>query len=153
MVQLGRAGYLDLARDIFGTADAMKAVVRGHPELRIIGSPTFCFSFTSDVFDIYHVADSMREQGWRFNGQQYPDAIHMAVTGPQTTPGVVDAFAADLAEAVGYAKAKQEAGEQAFTGAIYGGVAGGLTDEAEELIVSVMDDMLDAEQGLPPAGA
>ena len=66
---------------------------------------------------------------------------------------MVDAFAADLAEAVGYAKARQECGEQAFTGAIYGGVAGGLTDEAEELIVLVMDDMLDTEQGLPPAGA
>ena len=65
-------------------AAKMKSVVRSHPALRIIGSPTFCFSFTSDEFDIYHVADFMRERGWRFNGQQYPNAIHMAVTGPQT---------------------------------------------------------------------
>ncbi len=90
MVQLGRDGYLEHAREIFGTADAMKAVVRAHPELRVIGSPTFCFSFTSDEFDIYHVADFMAPRGWRFNGQQYPNAIHMAVTGPQTQPGVVD---------------------------------------------------------------
>ena len=151
MVQLGREGYLDYARQIFGTADAMKDVVRSHPELRVMGSPTFCFSFTSDVFDIYHVVDYMRPKGWRFNGQQYPNAIHMAVTRPQTRPGVVDAFATDLAEAVEFAGAKEAAGEQAFSGALYGGVAGGLTDEAEEFIVSIMSEMLDTEQSLPPA--
>jgi glutamate/tyrosine decarboxylase-like PLP-dependent enzyme len=150
MVQLGREGYLEHARAIFGTAEAMKDVVRSHPELRIMGSPTFCFSFTSDEFDIYHVADFMRERGWRFNGQQYPNAIHMAVTGPQTKPGVVDGFAGDLAEAVDYAKHKHAAGEEAFLGALYGGLAGGLTGEAEEFIVAVMDDMLDAQQALPP---
>ena len=66
-------------------------------------NPTFCFSFTSDEFDIYHVNDFMRTRGWRFNGQQYPNGIHMAVTRPQTQPGVADTFAADLAEAVPYA--------------------------------------------------
>ncbi len=150
MVQLGREGYLAHAREIFGTADEMKAVVGSHPELRVVGSPTFCFSFTSDEFDIYHVADFMRPKGWRFNGQQYPNAIHMAVTRPQTQPGVVDAFAADLAEAVGYARRKHAAGEEAALGAVYGGLAGGLTGEAEEFIVAVMDDMLDTQQSLPP---
>ena len=71
----------------------MQDAVRSHPELRIIGDPTFCFSFTSDEFDIYHVNDFMRTRGWRFNGQQYPNAIHMAVTRPQTQPGLADAFA------------------------------------------------------------
>ena len=150
MVQYGRPGYLEHARAIFATADRMKAVVRSHPELRIVGRPTFCFSFTSDVFDIYHVADFMRERGWRFNGQQYPNAIHMAVTGPQTRPGVVDEFEADLAEAVPYAVAQEAAGEQALSGAIYGGVAGGLTTEVEEFISAVMTDMLDTQQSLPP---
>ena len=28
----------------------------------------------------------MRTRGWRFNGQQYPNALHMAVTRPQTQP-------------------------------------------------------------------
>ncbi len=65
----------------------MQDAVRSHPELRIIGTPTFCFSFTSDEFDIYHVNDFMRTKGWRFNGQQYPNAIHMAVTRPQTQDG------------------------------------------------------------------
>ncbi len=152
MVQLGREGYLDHARQIFSTAEAMKDVVRSHPELRIIGAPTFCFSFTSDEFDIYHVADLMSGKGWRFNGQQYPNAIHMAVTGPQTHPGVVDEFASDLAVAVEYARKQEAAGEQAFLSAIYGGLEGGLTSEAEDFVISIMGDMLDTQQSVPPPG-
>jgi sphinganine-1-phosphate aldolase len=150
MVHLGRDGYLGYARQIFEAAEAMKAAVRSHPELRLMGSPTFCFSFTSDAFDIYHIADAMRPKGWRFNGQQYPNAIHMATTRPQTQPGVVEAFAADLAEAVAIATEKEAAGEVAFSSSIYGGVAGGLTDEADELIRSIMVGMLDTQQSLPP---
>ena len=57
-----------------------------------MGNPTFCFSFTSDDFDIYHVNDALRERGWRMNGQQYPNSIHMCVTRPQTLPGVREAW-------------------------------------------------------------
>lgn len=153
LVRFGREGYLEHARSVFATADTMKAAVLSHPELRLLGKPTFCFSFTSDEFDIYHVADYMSGTGWRFNGQQYPNAIHMAVTGPQTQPGVTDAFAADLAAGVEYAQQKHAAGEAAFMSAIYGGVVGGLTAEVEEFVVSVMGDMLDTQQSLPPPGA
>ena len=150
LVENGRDGYLEHARAIFATAAQMMTAVRSHPELRVIGSPTFCFSFTSDVFDIYHVVDHMAGSGWRFNGQQYPNAIHMAVTGPQTRPGVAEAFANDLASAVEYAKEKGF--EPASSGAIYGGVAGGMNDEADEFIKMVMAQMLDEQQGLPPLG-
>ncbi len=150
MVQLGREGYRAHAREIFSTAAAMQDLVRSHRQLRVIGSPTFCFSFTSEEFDIYHVADFMRPRGWRFNGQQYPNAIHMAVTRPQTRPGVVEAFATDLAEAVRYAEERHAAGAPAESGAVYGGVVGGLTDEVEQFIVAIMSDMLDTQQSLPP---
>ncbi|MFN8019097.1 MAG: pyridoxal-dependent decarboxylase [Acidimicrobiales bacterium] len=150
MVQLGREGYLGYAQKIFETSKAMQEAVLSHPELRLIGSPTFLFSFTSDEFDIYHVNDFMRPLGWRFNGQQYPNALHMAVTRPQTQEGVVEAFAKDLADAVAYAKEKGQ--EPAASGAIYGGVAGGMNDEADEFIKMVMAQMLDEQQGLPPLG-
>jgi glutamate/tyrosine decarboxylase-like PLP-dependent enzyme len=146
MVQLGRDGYRRYAEQIFATAARMMDAVRSHPELRIVGSPTFCFSFTSDEFDIYHVNDFMRERGWRFNGQQYPNAIHMAVTRPQTQPGVAGAFAADLAEAVVHATERKD--EAPFSAAIYGGVAGGLTDEADEFIRGVMGGLLDKQSSI-----
>lgn len=149
MVQLGRDGYRRHAEKIFATAAAMQQAVRSHPELRLLGDPTFLFSFTSDAFDIYHVNDFMRTRGWRFNGQQYPNAIHMAVTGPQTQPGVVETFAADLADAVAYARAHKD--EAPRSGAVYGGIAGGMTNEADAFIRMMMAQLLDTHQGLPPA--
>ena len=125
----------------------MQDRVRQHDGLRILGDPTFCFSFTSDDFDVYHVNDFMRERGWRFNGQQYPNAIHMCVTGPQTRPGVVDAFATDLAEAVDYAHSPPAS--EPFSGAGYGGGPGGPTPETDEFIREVMVGMLDKMQTVP----
>ena len=147
MVQLGREGYRHYARAIFETAATMQEAVRSHPELRILGNPTFLFSFTSDEFDVYHVNDFMRGRGWRFNGQQYPNALHMAVTRPQTQPGVADTFAADLAGGVAYAR--EHATEAPASGAVYGGVAGGMTEEADDFIKMVMGDMMDAQQAVP----
>ena len=148
MTSLGREGYLGYAKAIFETAFAMQDAVKSHRELRLMGDPTFCFSFTSDAFDIYHVNDFMRSRGWRLNGQQYPNCIHMAVTRPQTQPGVVERFTDDLAEAVPYAV--EHRAEPPKSASIYGGVEGGMTDEADAFICSVMADMLDTHQGLPP---
>ena len=91
----------------------------------------------------------MRTKGWRFNGQQYPNAIHMAVTRPQTQDGLADAFEADLADAVQYAHEHKD--DKPASAAIYAGVAGCMTSEADEFIRAVMEDMLDKQQSLPKA--
>ena len=146
MVSLGREGYLRYAKEIFEAAFAMQEAVRSHPELRSIGKPTFCFSFLSEEFDIYHVNDFMRERGWRLNGQQHPNAIHMCVTRPQTKGGVVDSFRKDLAEAVEYAKHPPR--EKPVTGAIYGSLPP--DPEVQQYVRTAMIDMIDAQQGVPP---
>nr|CRL69934.1 glutamate decarboxylase GadB [Mycolicibacter nonchromogenicus] len=74
----------------------------------------------------------------------------MAVTRPQTQPGVVEAFAADLDEAIEYAKKKTAAGESPISAAVYGGVPGGMTDEAAQFIERFMEQILDTQQSLPP---
>ena len=148
VVATGRKGYLDHARHIFETSYAMQAAVHDHPELRLIGQPTFLFAMASDELDVYHVNDALRGRGWRLNGQQYPNAIHMAVTRPQTGPGVVDAWQADLAAAVTHAR--EHRGEPARSGAIYGGVEGGWSAEADEFICAVMADLMDGHQSQPP---
>jgi glutamate/tyrosine decarboxylase-like PLP-dependent enzyme len=119
MVSLGRDGYLRRARQIFETSFAMQEVINDIGELKLLGSPTFCFSFTSEEFDIYHLNDAMKERGWRFNGQQYPSALHMCVTGPQAQAGVVEAFRSDLLEAV--ACAKHPTNNVPRSGSLYGG--------------------------------
>ena len=149
MVSLGRSGYRRYAGEILETAARMIEAVRSHPELEVMGGPTFLFSFTSSDFDVYHVNDFLRTRGWRLNGQQYPNALHMAVTRPQTRPGVVEAWAEDLDDAVSHAR--EHAGEASRSGAIYGGVAGGMTDEADAFVKAVMADLLDRQTALPPA--
>jgi len=149
MVSLGRAGYRRYAADIFATSARMQEAVRAYDELRILGAPTFLFSFTSDEFDVYHVNDFLRTRGWRLNGQQYPNALHMAVTRPQTQAGVAERWAVDLADAVAYAHDHRD--EAAHSGAIYGGVAGGHSAEADDFIRAVMADMMDQQSAIPVA--
>ncbi len=149
MVHLGREGYRRYAKEIFATSAAMQDAVRQHPALRLLGKPSFLFAFTSDEFDVYLVNDFLRTRGWRLNGQQYPNALHMAVTRPQTQPGVVGRWALDLADAVSYAQ--EHRGEAAQTGAFYGGVPGGSTDEADAFIKSMMALMMDRQTSIPPA--
>ena len=147
MVSLGHAGYLRYADAIFSTSAAMQEAVLSHPELRLIGEPTFLFSFTSDDFDVYHVNDFLRTRGWRLNGQQYPNALHMAVTRPQTQPGVTERWTADLADAVAYAK--EHAADSPASGAIYGGVAGGWNEAADDFIKMMMAEMMDQQSSIP----
>jgi hypothetical protein len=71
----------------------------------------------------------------------------MAVTRPQTQPGVAARWAADLADAVSYAR--EHAGESPRSGAIYGGVAGGWNDEADSFIKAVMAEMMDEQMTIP----
>jgi len=149
MISLGREGYLRYAKAIFETAYAMQKAVTSHPELRLMGKPTWCFSFTSDVFDIYHVNDFMKTRGWRFNGQQYPNAIHMCVTRPQTQAGVVETFTSDLDEAVRYALHPSR--DMPASGAVYGGAPKGVP-EVQKMISDFMVGFLDASQDVPHGG-
>ncbi len=147
MINLGRSGYRHYAKEIFETSSTMQLAVSSHPSLRILGSPTFLFSFTSDNYDVYLVNDFLRTRGWRLNGQQYPNALHMAVTRPQTQPGVTEKWTNDLADGVDYALAHRD--ETAKSGAIYGGVAGGMTNQADEFIRAVMANMMDDQGSIP----
>ncbi len=117
----------------------MQDAVTSHPELRLMGNPTWCFSFTSDVFDIYHVNDFMRPNGLALQRPAVPErASTCASPGPQTQPGVVEAFAADLAEAVAYAK--HPAGPEPRSAAVYGagGDTEGVDEQAAEFLLTLL---------------
>ena len=147
MVANGRGGYLAKAKKIFETAFAMQEAVTSHSSLKLNGKPTYCFSFRSDDYDIYHVNDFMRTRGWRLNGQQNPNSVHIAVTGPQTQSGVVEAFATDLADAVAYAVENKD--QTPKSSAVYGS-SGQTREEADQVLRKLMATMLDRSQSLPP---
>jgi len=52
-----------------------------------------------------------------------------------------------LSEAVDYATSHKD--EAAKSGAIYGGVSGGMSAEADEFIRAVMADMMDQQASIP----
>ena len=86
----------------------------------------------------------MAARGWRFNGQQRPNAIHMCVTGPQTQAGLVAAFAEDLHAAVDYARHPPQ--PQPKSGGRYGGGTGtelGQADIARRFLTGAMDAFTD----------
>jgi sphinganine-1-phosphate aldolase len=133
MLSLGRDGYRSIAADILRTADEIKRAVGAHPELMLIGDPLFNVAFRSDELDIYHVNDGLAARGWRMNGLQKPPALHFCVTRPNTQPGVVEAFATDLAAAVEYARNPPSAVPR--SGAMYG--AGGRQPDLERVVEGI----------------
>jgi sphinganine-1-phosphate aldolase len=154
MVTLGREGYLAIAADIFRTAARLREIIGEHPELRVLGDPKFNVAFAAtsgeesgeDPIDIFHVNDALAAKQWRMNGLQHPPAVHFCITRPNTMPGVMDRFAADLHEAVGVARERR--GTQPRSGATYG--AGGANIPREKVAAGI-SGWLDATQSLPPA--
>ena len=152
MVQYGREGYLEHARDDLrdGRADegggALPPRAADHRRARRSASaspPTTSTSTTSptscgSAAGASTASSTRTRSTWRSPGRR-------------PGPGSPTQFAADLAEAVRVRRRRRRPpARQAFSGAIYGGVAGGLTDEVEEFIVAVMTDMLDTQQSVPP---
>lgn len=145
MVSYGREGYRSMASDIFDTAAALVSAIESFPELRVLGRPFFNVAFTTTDdrgLDIFLVNDFLATRRWRLNGLQLPPAVHFCVTRPNTQAGVVERFAADLAEGIAYARERQ--GTAARSGALY---AGSVTTESA---TSGMAWWLDATQALPP---
>jgi len=139
MNYLGQEGYLAAARAIMDVADSIRKGVDNIPELTVIGEPTFVISMESDEVDIYHVNDFMKTRGWRFNCLQLPPGMHFCVTMPNTAvPGIGERMAADLKEAVVYAKEKE--GTPAETAAIYG-LAG--SPEGNQAVAEMVYGLLD----------
>ena len=140
MVSFGEEGYLEVARGIFDTAARIRAGIDAIPELEVIGDPSFLVAFRSPDLDVYHVNDHLIARGWRLNGLHLPAALHFCVTRPNTAPGVAEAFLADLAEAVEYAR--HPARPSPRSGALYG--LGGTPEEnqiLDLLTVAALDAM------------
>jgi glutamate/tyrosine decarboxylase-like PLP-dependent enzyme len=141
MVGLGEEGYLTIAEAIFATAARVRAGIAAIPELEVIGDPTFLVAFRArDGLDIFHVNDALIERGWRLNGLQRPPALHFCVTRPNTAPGVIDRFLADLAEAVDYARHPRQ--PEPASGALYGLAAAG--DMGVAALHQMLEGALDA---------
>ena len=149
MVTMGEPGYLTRARAILHTNDTIKQGIRDRiPQLQVIGDPLFMTSFCSDAVDVFLVNDVLKERGWRMNSLHLPPALHFCITGPNTAPGIAEAFLDDLQAAVEHAVA--HAGTPAASGAMYG-FAG--TSDGSAMLTAAMGGILEAMHSVAPDSA
>ena len=119
MIAIGEHGYIEIARRILETGDAIKKGIEAIPELYVLGDPLWDIAFGSDEVDIYRVMDYMGEQKWSLNGLQMPPAVHICLTHRHTQPGLVDKFLRDLQAGVNEVKANPDK-ETGGVGRLYG---------------------------------
>ncbi len=99
---LGEDGYREYVADMQKTTRALVDGVNKIPGLRVLGDPDMVmFSFTADDFNIFQLADELRDMGWyvqpQFTTPVSPPNLHLTLT--RTSGQHVDAFLADLAKA------------------------------------------------------
>lgn len=108
MHYLGESGYRAILEPVMQATRQLVDGVNAVPGLRVLGNPDMSvFSFTSDEFNIFQLADEMRDRGWyvqpQFSTDQSPANLHLTIT--RATVPHVDAFIRDLASAAQAVKA------------------------------------------------
>ncbi len=148
MVQLGRDGYRRYAQEIFATAAAMQEAVRSHPELsHPRASPRSCSASrrtsstsTTSTTSCGNAAGASTGSStrtlctWRSPGPRpsraWPTRSPSTSPTPSPTPEPTPTRRRNRAPSTA-------------------ACAGGMTDEADEFIRTVMADMMDAQQDIP----
>jgi glutamate/tyrosine decarboxylase-like PLP-dependent enzyme len=138
---LGEDGFLDLARRIRDATHRVMDGIEAIDGLRLSVRSEMCLvSFVCEGFDLFHLVDEMKLRGWYVQPQlafrHYAPNIHLSI-GPGNAPHV-EAFLADLAEAVEAARALPPTEPGPVLEAL--GISGGgeLSPEAFARIVEVL---------------
>jgi glutamate/tyrosine decarboxylase-like PLP-dependent enzyme len=105
---LGEEGYKRMIGDVQEATKRLIEGINSMEGLQVLGEPVMCmFSFTSDVINVYQLADEMNKRGWyvqaQFSTPLTPRNIHISVN--RGTIHNVDALLQDLRESVEVLKA------------------------------------------------
>ena len=96
---LGEDGYREKARQVIRTRQRLEAAISDVDELHMVGGPQLgLIAYTSDIIDIYAVAERLSEKGWFSPRLDDPPAIHLMLS-PEHA-GAIDEYIADLRDAV-----------------------------------------------------
>ncbi len=129
---LGETGYLELARRVKHTTEALVAGIRAIPELQLLAPPDMSLlAFNSNQIDIFLLADLMRDRGWyvqpQLGYQDYPANIHLSID--PGNYGLEAPFLADLRAAVAEARAVPRNDAGARIAAAFAGLDPAAVDE------------------------
>jgi len=118
---MGEQGYLDKAEQAYEASQQLRRGIGAIDGLRVLGRDPMSTIVTwtnadADV-NVYAVADQMQAKGWSVDRQQHPASIHCTCNASNLP--VIDAYLADLAEAVAHVRANPELAREGDA-AVYG---------------------------------
>lgn len=167
LMAMGEDGYLRLARGAWDAAERLRAGVAAIDGLVVLGRPeSTIVTWAADdavppgpanagaggraggaggVIDVYAVADQLAAKGWAIDRQQRPPSVHCTVNANNAP--VVDAYLADLREAVAHVRAHPDlarAGEAAVYGLMAKIPVKGLV---EREVIKIMEQLYGADGG------
>jgi glutamate/tyrosine decarboxylase-like PLP-dependent enzyme len=106
---MGREGYLDHTRRAREAHQRLRRGIESTEGLRVVGSEhtlLLCWASADPAVDVYAVADRLEDKGWHVDRQQHPASLHLTVTSLHLP--IVDAYLADVREAVSFVRAHPE---------------------------------------------
>lgn len=96
---LGEEGFKKLAQKARETTIKMIQGINQIPGLYVLGNPpATVFAFGSREFNIYKVAEKLKERGWHIDAQHRPPSLHMTIS--PIHEKIVEIFLKDLKEVV-----------------------------------------------------
>ena len=96
---LGEAGYREKTADVIECRERLTEAIEAIDELKVVGAPQLgLIAYTSDVIDIYAVAEQLGEKGWFNPLLDDPPAIHLMFSPEHLR--VMDSYIRDLTDAV-----------------------------------------------------
>ncbi|VDN58737.1 unnamed protein product [Dracunculus medinensis] len=130
LLYFGRSRYLERTKAIITCARTIANAISGisnevmikfNFRLKLLGSPDVSVvAFTSDIFNIYALADQMASFGWNLNSLQNPAAIHICVTYNTAIFNAADDFIRDLKKVAANLMVNPSDGNKSSTASIYG---------------------------------
>jgi glutamate/tyrosine decarboxylase-like PLP-dependent enzyme len=118
---MGEDGYLGKAQQAYEASQQLRKGIAAIDGLRVLGrdpmSTIVTWSHDDDAVNVYAVADQMQAKGWSVDRQQHPASIHCTCNASNLP--VIDAYLADLAEAVAHVRANPDLAREGDA-AVYG---------------------------------
>jgi glutamate/tyrosine decarboxylase-like PLP-dependent enzyme len=142
MIAMGESGYKARAQLILEATKLIARKVQTIPGLYLMGGEpkAMIVCFSSQVFNVYHVADLMTKKGWSLNSLQNPACVHLCVT--LLTAQHADTFINDLTQVVSSIKLDDESTRKTDgTAAIYG-MAGSMPTGPVNELLKVYNDVV-----------
>jgi glutamate/tyrosine decarboxylase-like PLP-dependent enzyme len=117
---LGDDGYLRVTAAARRACEQLAAAIDATPELMLRARPEATLLAVGAVdptsLDVFAVADALWRRGWYVDRQGPPPSLHFTVNAVHD--GKIDAFVADLHEAIGEVQAATASGDQGAYGTV-----------------------------------